>query len=388
MNAFAPWIAPARILMGPGPSQVPASVLSALGQPSIGHLDPAFLRLLDEVRAMLRSVLGTQNELTLPMSGTGSLGMETCLVNLVEPGERVLVGANGVFGQRLAEVARRVGADVVEVESPWARALDLDLLRKAAKGQQFKLLCVVHAETSTGALTPLGPCKALADELGALLLVDAVTSVGGLPVDMDQTGIDALYSGTQKCLSCPPGLSPVSLSPRGRQALAQRSAPARSWYADLALISRYWGGERLYHHTAPINMLFGLHEALRLVLQEGLSARFERHRRLSRALWAGLIAMGLQLPVPESERLAPLTLVQVPDGIDEARVRRLLLERYQLEIGAGLGPFKGRAFRIGLMGESCSERNVVLCLAALADALSEQGFRAAEAPLPAAYAQL
>jgi alanine-glyoxylate transaminase/serine-glyoxylate transaminase/serine-pyruvate transaminase len=382
----ASWRAPARVLMGPGPSQVSASVLSALGMPTIGHLDPAFLQLLDQLRAMLRTVLGTENELTMPMSGTGSLGMETCLVNLIEPGDRVLVAVNGVFGQRLAEVARRAGAEVVTAESSWGRAVDLEQLRKVARGQKFKLLCVVHAETSTGALTELAPCKGVADELGALLLVDAVTSLGGLPVDLVRNGVDVLYAGTQKCLSCPPGLAPVSLGPRAREALARRAAPAQSWYADLALISRYWGGERAYHHTAPINMLYGLHEALRLVLEEGLEARFERHRRLSRALAAGLTAMGLTLPVPESERLPPLTLVQVPEGIDEARVRRLLLTRYQLEIGAGLGAYKGKAFRIGLMGESCTERSVVLCLSALADALAEQGFRPAGEPLPAASA--
>ena len=375
MGPIPQFLAPARILMGPGPSQVPASVLSALGSPTIGHLDPAFLGLLDQISVMLRELLGTQNELTMAMSGTGSLGMETCLVNLLHPGERVLVGINGVFGQRLAEVARRSGAEVTLAESPWGRALDPDLVTKAAGSGKFDLLCVVHAETSTGALTPLAPFRQLADQLGALLLVDAVTSLGGVAIDMDAVGVDALYSGTQKCLSCPPGLAPISLGPRARAKLSSRTAAVQSWYADLGLISRYWGGERLYHHTAPINMLYGLHEALRLALLEGLPARIARHARLSHALCAGLSAMGLTLPVPEAERLPPLTLVQVPDGIDEARLRRTLLSRYQLEIGAGLGIFKGKALRIGLMGESCSERNVLLCLAALEQALAEQGFR-------------
>lgn len=379
--AFQP---PARVLMGPGPSQVPASVLSALGAPTIGHLDPAFLGLLDEVRAMLRSVLGTDNELTMPMSGTGSLGMETCVGNLIEPGDRALVGVHGVFGQRLAEVCRRAGAEVTAAESPWGRALDVDLVRKAAAGRNFKILCVVHAETSTGALTELAPFRALADELGALLLVDAVTSIAGLPIEADTHGVDALYAGTQKCLSCPPGLAPITFGPRARQALDARTHPVTSWYADLGLISRYWGGERLYHHTAPINMLYGLHEALRLAIAEGLPARYARHRRLSRALWAGLTELGLKLPVPESERLPPLTLVEVPDGIDDGRLRKLLLTRFQIEIGAGLGAFKGKALRIGLMGESASERNVLLCLAALESALSEQGFRARGAAQSAA----
>lgn len=372
--------------MGPGPSQVAASVLSALGSPTIGHLDPAFLGLLDQIGAMLRTLLGTRNELTMPMSGTGSLGMETCIVNLVQPGDRVLVGVNGVFGQRLAEVARRAGAEVTIADSPWGRALDVEAVRSAAGSGAFSLLCVVHAETSTGALTPLRPFRQLADELGALLLVDAVTSVGGVRIDMDDVGIDALYSGTQKCLSCPPGLAPVSLSARAREQLSRRTAPVQSWYADLGLISRYFGGERLYHHTAPINMLYGLHEALRLTLVEGLEARVERHARLSRALCAGLTAMGLTLPVPEAERLPPLTLVEVPAGIDEARVRRALLERYQLEIGAGLGVFKGKAFRIGLMGESCSERNVLFFLAALEQTLVAEGFRPRDGGAAAAAA--
>lgn len=362
--------------MGPGPSDVPASVLAALGKPTIGHLDPAFLSLLDETRAMLRIVFGTTNELTVPMSGTGSAGMETCLVNALEPGDRVLVGVHGVFGQRMAEVARRAGAQVVAVDSPWGRALDIDRMRAAAHGQKFKLVCVVHAETSTGVLTPLSPFRELADELGALFLVDAVTSLGGLPVDVDRIGIDLIYSGTQKCLSCPPGLSPISLSPRALESLHARANAVQSWYLDLSLISRYWGGERLYHHTAPINMLYGLHEALRLALAEGLEARYARHAQHSRALAAGLAALGLDLPVPAEERLAPLTLVRIPQGVDDARTRRALLESYGIEIGGGLGVFKGNAWRIGLMGASSSRRHVMLCLGALADVLRQQGYRA------------
>jgi alanine-glyoxylate transaminase / serine-glyoxylate transaminase / serine-pyruvate transaminase len=385
-KTYAQFQPPTRLLMGPGPSQVPASVLSALGAPTLGHLDPAFLAMLDELRAMLRSVLGSANELTMPMSGTGSLGMETCVVNLIEPGDRALVGVHGVFGQRLAEVCRRAGAEVTMAESPWGRALDVELVRKAAQGRSFKLLCVVHAETSTGALTELAPFRALADELGALLLVDAVTSIAGVPIEVDAHGVDALYAGTQKCLSCPPGLAPITFGPRARAALDARKHPVQSWYADLGLISRYWGGERLYHHTAPINMLYGLHEALRLALAEGLPARYARHRRLSRALWAGLEALGLTLPVPEAERLPPLTLVQVPEGVDEARLRKTLLARFQIEIGAGLGAFKGKALRIGLMGESASERNVLSCLTAIAYALEEQGVRAQGAAQSAAAA--
>lgn len=380
MNAPARFVPPQRILMGPGPSDVAPSVLSALGSPTIGHLDPVFLGVLDQVRAMLRTVIGTENELTMPMSGTGSAGMETCIVNLVSPGDRVLVGINGVFGQRLAEVARRAGAEVVVAECPWGRALDPDALRKAAAGRSFKLLCMVHAETSTGALTPIAPFRALADELGALLLVDAVTSLAGVPVALDEVGGDALYSGTQKCLSCPPGLAPISFSPRAREVLAARKTPPQSWYLDLGLIARYWGGERLYHHTAPINMIYGLHEALRLVLEEGLEARFARHQQVSQVLGRGLEVLGLKLPVPPDERLPPLTLVEIPEGIDDARVRQRLLAQHGLEIGGGLGPLKGRAFRIGTMGESCTLRHVTVCLMALREALEAEGWKAAGDP--------
>ncbi len=372
--------------MGPGPSDVPARVLAAMGRPTLGHLDPSFLDLLDVTRARLRAVIGTQNELTLPVSGTGSAGMETCVVNAVEPGDRVLVAVNGVFGQRVGEVARRAGAEVVEVEFPWGRSVDPDRVRQATQGRKFKLLCVVHAETSTGALTPLAPFRELADELGALLLVDAVTSLAGVPVDMDRMGIDLLYSGTQKCLSCPPGLSPVSLSQRAREALNTRKSPVQSWYLDLSLVARYWEGERLYHHTAPINMLYALHEALGLVLEETLEARYARHALHGRALAAGLEAMGLELPVPPAERMPQLTLVRIPEQVDDARTRRALLDRYGLELGGGLGAFKGKAFRIGLMGSSATRRNVMLCLLALREVLAEQGVRPSADPLEAAAA--
>jgi alanine-glyoxylate transaminase / serine-glyoxylate transaminase / serine-pyruvate transaminase len=373
MDVPDPVSLPTRILMGPGPSDVPPSVLAALGAPTVGHLDPAFLRVADQVRAMLRAVFGTGNGLTLPMSGTGSSGMETCFVNLLEPGDRVLVCKNGVFGTRMADVAPRCGAEVTLAEAPWGRAVDPDDVKRAAGGKAHKLLCVVHAETSTGVLQDLRPFRALADDMGALLLVDTVTSLGGVPVDVDALGMDAVYSGTQKCLSCPPGLSPVTFSDRARAVLDAREHAVQSWYLDLRMIARYWGEERVYHHTAPVNMIYALHEALRLVLAEGLEARHARHRIHAAALRAGLTAMGLTLPVPEAERLDPLTLVRIPDGADDATTRRLLLERYGLEIGGGLGDFKGNAWRIGLMGAACTRRNVVLCLTALADALRAQG---------------
>jgi alanine-glyoxylate transaminase/serine-glyoxylate transaminase/serine-pyruvate transaminase len=366
---------PQRVLMGPGPSSVPASVLSAMALPTIGHLDPAFLRVMDELRDMLRSAFGTDNPCTMPMSGTGSAGMETCVVNLIEPGDRLLVGMNGVFGTRLAEVARRAGAEVTAVPCAWGRAVDADQLAQAAAGRSYKVVCVVHAETSTGVLQPIEPIKALADRLGALLLVDTVTSLGGVPVELDRRGVDATYSGTQKCLSCPPGLSPISFSPRAQAVFASRKAPVQSWYLDLNLIGQYWGQERAYHHTAPINAIYGLHEALRLVVSEGIEARAKRHVANARALAAGLAALGLELIVPEAERLPPLTLVRVPDGVNEAKVRQHLLADYDLEIGGGLGDFKGKAWRIGLMGHGSSRANVMLCLSAISDALAAQGVR-------------
>ena len=358
-----------RVLMGPGPSNVPAAVLEALSQPTIGHLDPVFLRVLDETQGMLRQVFGTENALTLPMSATGSAGMETCFVNLLEPGDHALICRHGVFGGRMAEVARRCGAEVTIVDAPWGRAIDPDSVVKAAKKRAFKVLAIVHAETSTGVLQDLSPFRAIADSCGALLLVDAVTSLGGVPVDVDRLGIDAVYSGTQKCLSCPPGLSPVSFSERAREVLSTRQSPVQSWYFDLNLIGRYFGGERDYHHTAPVNMIFALHEALRLVLEEGLAARYARHHEQAHVLCKGLEALGLELLVDKSARLPPLTLVRIPDGVDDRTVRANLLANHGLEIGGGLGDFKGKAWRIGLMGASATPQHVELCLGALQAAL-------------------
>jgi alanine-glyoxylate transaminase/serine-glyoxylate transaminase/serine-pyruvate transaminase len=358
-----------RVLMGPGPSDVPARVLEALSRPTIGHLDPVFLQVLDETQAMLRQVFGTENALTLPMSATGSAGMETCFVNLLELGDHALICRNGVFGGRMAEVARRCGAAVTLVDAPWGKAIDPEDVEKAAKGRAFKVLAIVHAETSTGVLQDLAPFRAIANSCGALLLVDAVTSLGGVPVDVDRMGIDAVYSGTQKCLSCPPGLSPVSFSERARDVLSSRKTPVQSWYFDLNLIGQYFGGERVYHHTAPVNMIFALHEALRLVLEEGLQARYARHRNQADALRRELEALGLELPVDESVRLPPLTLVRIPDGVDDRAVRAKLLADHALEIGGGLGDFKGNAWRIGLMGASATPRHVELCRNALEDAL-------------------
>ncbi len=379
-----PFEPPSRVLLGPGPSDPAPSVLAALAKPTLGHLDPRFLAAMDEIRAMLRSVFRTRNELSLPMSGTGSAGMETCLANLLEPGDRALVGVNGVFGSRMVDVALRCGARVTRVDGEWGRAIPPDAFRAAAGRERYRVVCVVHAETSTGVAQEIAPLRSVADELGALLLVDCVTSLCGTPVELDAWGVDAAYSGTQKCLSCPPGLSPISFSPRAKERLDARRVAVQSWYLDLSLIASYWGSERVYHHTAPINMLYGLHEALRLALAEGLDVRFARHRRNGRALWSGLEALGLELVVPESERLPQLTAVRVPESVDEARVRRDLLTDFGIEIGGGLGPMKGKVWRIGLMGSGSTRKNVTLCLAALASALERQGFRASGDPLGAA----
>lgn len=372
--SIAPLDPPARVLMGPGPSTVPPSVLAAMAKPTVGHLDPFFLGVMDQVRDMLRLALGTTNALTLPISATGSAGMEACLVNLVEPGDRVLVGVNGVFGGRMAEIVRRLGGIPVRVERPAGQAFTVDDFQAAAAGKGARALCLVHAETSTGVYQDLRGFRALADNLGALLVVDCVTSLAGMPVELDAMGVDAAYSGTQKCLSAPPGLSPVSFSARAMERVAARTQPMPSWYLDLSLVQTYWGAQRAYHHTAPVNTVYALHEALRLALAEGLPERFARHARLGAALAQGLQQMGLVLPVDPAIRLPQLTVVEIPAGIDDGAVRRALLQRFNLEIGGGLGAHKGKVWRIGLMGAACTEANVVLCLGALDAALRDQGW--------------
>ncbi len=379
-----------RILLGPGPSDVHPRVLRAMAQPLVGHLDPDFLSIMNEIRDLLQYVFETGNELTLAMSGTGSAGMETCLVNLLEPGDRIVIGVNGLFGQRMVDVARRCGADVVAVEAPWGRTLDPEAIGRALReGPPARAVAVVHAETSTGILQPLEEIGRLAHEHGALFVVDCVTSLGGAPVAIDRRGVDAAYSGTQKCLSCPPGLSPVTFGPAARARLAQRRQPVQSWYLDLTMIERYWADERFYHHTAPISMLYALREALRLVHEEGLEARFARHRRLGEALQRGLQALGLELFAEEGYRAPMLTTVRIPEGVDDLRVRRRLLGEFGIEIGGGLGPTKGRIWRIGLMGHSCHFRKLAFALGALASALSAEGFRCdADAAVAAARAVL
>jgi alanine-glyoxylate transaminase/serine-glyoxylate transaminase/serine-pyruvate transaminase len=368
---------PRRVLMGPGPSDIAPRVLAALAAPTVGHLDPYFLKVMDESQAMLRQVFRTKNELTLAVSGTGSCGMEACVVNLIEPGDRMLVCVNGVFGGRMADVARRAGAEVTTVERNFGEVFAPEEIESAIRNTAPKVVGIVHAETSTGAWQPLEGISRIVHEAGALLLVDTVTSLGGAPVEVDAWELDAVYSGTQKCLSCPPGLAPVTFSPRAVEVIENRKTKVPSWYTDMTMVRNYWGQSRAYHHTAPINMNYALHEALRIVLEEGLEARFERHLRNHRGLKAGLKALGVEYSVPEGHQLPMLNSVWVPEGVDDVAVRRQLLDQFHIEIGGGLGPMKGRTWRIGLMGETSSESNVLLFLAALERCLSDAGLKVA-----------
>jgi alanine-glyoxylate transaminase/serine-glyoxylate transaminase/serine-pyruvate transaminase len=362
-----------RILMGPGPSDVAARVLQAMSAPCIGHLDPYFLKIMDETQQLLRYVFQTDYELTIPVSATGSAGMETCFVNLVEPGDEVLVCVNGVFGVRMCDIVNRIGGKLTRMDFPWGRAVDPDEVRKKAQEVKPKVLAVVHAETSTGACSPIDELSAIAKEVDALFLVDAVTSLGGMPVKVKDTGIDAVYSGTQKCLSCPPGLSPISMSPKAMDKLKNRKTPVISWYLDLSMVASYWGSDRKYHHTAPINMTYALRETLRMVAEEGLEARFARHAEMHKLLVAGVEAMGLEMLVPEAERLPMLNTVCIPDGVNDAQVRRELLNQYSIEIGGGLGDLAGKVWRVGLMGTACNKRNVLAFLGALYSILKASG---------------
>jgi alanine-glyoxylate transaminase/serine-glyoxylate transaminase/serine-pyruvate transaminase len=367
---------PRRILMGPGPSEVSPRVLAALASPTVGHLDPYFLRIMNELQGMLREVFRTENRLTIAVSGTGSAGMEATLVNLIEPGDRVLVGINGVFGGRMADVAGRCGAEVLRIERPFGEVFDPAEIEAAVKQHRPKLVGLVHAETSTGALQPMEEISRIVHAAGGLLLMDCVTSLGGLPVEIDGWQIDAAYSGTQKCLSCPPGLAPVTFSARALEVIQQRKTKVASWYLDTTMLANYWSDQsRAYHHTAPINMNYALHEALREVLEEGLPARHARHRRNHLALRAGLEALGIQYAVPESHRLPMLNAVLIPQGVDDKAVRGRLLTEYGIEIGGGLGPMAGKTWRIGLMGESSRPGHVLVFLAALEACLAQQGYR-------------
>ncbi|AWM76495.1 pyridoxal-phosphate-dependent aminotransferase family protein [Phenylobacterium parvum] len=372
MQSFQP---PRRILMGPGPSDVSPRVLAALARPTVGHLDPAFQDLMEEIKAALARLFNAPGHACVPLPAPGTAGMEAALMNLLEPGDRAVIAVNGVFGGRMVDMAGRAGAEVVRVDAPWGQPVDVAAVEAALASGPAKVLAFVHAETSTGVRSDAAALCALARRHGALSIVDCVTSLGGVPVDAAAWDADVLYSGTQKCLSAPPGLSPVAFSPRALEAVAARKSPVRNWLLDVSLLMSYWGGEggRTYHHTAPINALYGLHESLVALFEEGQQAVFVRHARMHEALVAGLEALGLEMLVAPEHRLPQLNTVRIPEGVDEAAVRARMLERWDLEIGAGLGPLKGQVWRIGLMGASASPWHVRLCLTALADALSAQG---------------
>ncbi|QUL99079.1 MAG: alanine--glyoxylate aminotransferase family protein [Candidatus Fermentithermobacillus carboniphilus] len=364
----------AKLLLGPGPSNSDPRVLRALSEPTLGHLDPDFVAIMDETTELLRYVFNTKNRLTIPISGTGSAGMETALVNSVEPGDKAIICVAGVFGERMVDVAERAGATVVRVDAPWGEPVDPAQVEKAVKANSdAKIIGIVHAETSTGVLQPLEEIARIAHEHGMRIVVDAVTSLGGVEVPVDRLNLDFVYSGTQKCLSCPPGLAPVTVNDSMAEFIKNRKTRCRSWYLDLSMIERYWGSERFYHHTAPVNMIYALNEALRIVKEEGNEARWARHRKNQKALIAGLEAMGLKLVVKPEYRLPSLTTVFIPEGVEDLKVRRRLLDEFNIEIGAGLGVFKGKIWRIGLMGTNSTKANVLWFLAALEDILAGEG---------------
>jgi alanine-glyoxylate transaminase/serine-glyoxylate transaminase/serine-pyruvate transaminase len=356
----------ARFLMGPGPSDVHPRILKAMATPLVGHLDPQFIGIMDGVKDMLRQVFRTKNDLTFAIAGTGSAGMETCFVNLLEPGDEAMVCACGVFGNRMCDIVQRCGAKLVRVEAPWGKPIDPTQVKEALGKCSPKLVAIVHAETSTGVRQPLEEISKMVHGAGALFLVDTVTSLGGIDVRVDDWGIDAVYSGTQKCLSVPPGLSPVSFGPAAVKAMEKRKTKSQSWYLDLNMIREYWAGaKRTYHHTAPITMEYAIYEGLRLVLEEGLEARFARHLRNHELLRDGMEEMGFEFLVAPQYRLPMLNAVKIPGGIDDAAVRQRLLSEYNIEIGSGLGEFAGKLWRIGLMGCSSTENHVNMLLAAL-----------------------
>jgi len=358
-----------RTLLGPGPSDVHPRVLQALAYPPVGHLDPQFLALMNEVQELLRFVFQTENSLTIPVSGTGTAGMEAAFANFVEPGDSLLIGVNGYFSERMVDMAGRYGAQVRRLERPWGEVFTVEEIEAALQAHPAKLVALVHAETSTGALQPLEGMAEVVHRHGGLLLADCVTSLGGLPVQVDAWDIDIAYSGTQKCIGAPPGLAPLTVGPRARAALEKRTTKVPNWYLDLTTVAQYWGSARSYHDTAHINMNYALREALRMIHEEGLEARFARHQAHAQLLWAGLEEMDIGLHVDPQYRLPTLTTVRVPAGVDEAAVRKTLLEQYNVEIGGGLGALKGRVWRVGLMGYSSKRENVALLLAALREIL-------------------
>ena len=366
---------PIRTLLGPGPSDIHPRVLTAQSRPTVGHLDPYYLQLMDKLQDGLRTLFRTTNRMTFAVSGTGSAGMEATVVNLVEPGDAMVVCVNGVFGARMCDVAERAGARVTRIERSWGEVFTPEEVAAAARSAGAKLVGIVMAETSTGAWQPIEEVARAVHEAGSLLAVDAVTALGGVPVEVDAWGIDAIYSGTQKCLSCPPGLAPVSMNERAMEIVRGRKSKVQSWYLDASMLANYWGNDRVYHHTAPINMSYALYEAVSIILEEGLGQCYARHMLNHRALKAGLEALGIRYAANPEHQLPMLNAVHVPAGVDEARVRSELLTRFGVEIGGGLGAFKGKAWRIGLMGYGARPANVYLVLSALEQLLAEQGVR-------------
>ena len=365
-----------RILMGPGPTTVSPRVLRAMAEPILGYLDPDFLKITNEVMEMLRYVFNTRNQFTFPISGTGTSGMETAFLNMLEPGDRVIIAVKGFFGMRMVEMAQRCGAEVIQITAPWGKPVQPDDLRKAlATSKGVKAFAVVHAETSTGVLQPLKELSEICSEHDVLFLVDTVASLGGVPVDIDDTGIDLAFSGSQKSLSCPPGLAPITFGEKAYRVLQNRKTTVQSFYLDLTMIAKYWGKERVYHHTPPVNMIYALHEGLRIIVEEGMENRFAMHRKNSEALIAGLEAMGLKLLVDKEYRFPSLTTVYPPEGIDEAEVRKQLVQQYCIEIGGGLGEFEGKVWRIGLMGYISTQANVILFLTALGNIMQTMGWK-------------
>ena len=368
---------PTRLMLTPGPSNIHPRVYRAMATPLVGHLDPWFMEMMGDVQVMLREVFQTQNRTTFPISASGSGGIEAAMLNPLEEGDEAIICVNGVFSERMAIIAERTPAKIIRVEAPYGRAVDLDDVRRAGKGKKIKLVGLAHGESSTSVASKLADFRKVADELGALLVVDAVSTLAGMPVDVDGTKIDICFSGSQKALSAPPGMSPITLNARAEEVLRGRKSKVQSWYFDLTTTMNYWGKERTYHHTAPISLVFALREALRIVLEEGLEARWERHKQNQQALVAGLEAMGLQLFVTNpADRMITVTGIQVPPGVDDHKVRGQLLDEFDIEIGGGFGPLKGKLWRVGLMGHNSVRNNVLLFLGAIEKILLEHGFKA------------
>lgn len=362
---------PSRLLLGPGPSPIDPRILQAFTRPTLGHLDPQFLKLMDEVRGMLQEVFRTKNELSFPISGTGTAGMETCLVNLIEPGDEVVVLVQGYFGARMADIAGRAGGRVTVKEARWGEGFEPGDAEPLLKGKNVKVLAVVQAETSTGYHQPVREFADLAHKHGALIVVDAVTSTGGIPVEVDAWGLDAIYTGTQKCLGGPPGLAPLSFGPRAVEKLEKRKTKVQSWYLDMSLVRKYWGADRAYHHTAPVNNIYGLHESLRIVLEEGLEARWKRHQEAHRRFAEGCAQLGLDFQVRDGRRLPQLNAIKIPPGFEDKPVRKQLLEEHGIEVGGGLGELAGKIWRVGLMGYGARPEVVDQALAAFKKVLKK-----------------